>query len=187
MNAYELLGFAMTLLCVWFSAREWIWGFPVAIVASAFYGAVFYQSKLYSDAGLQVLYIGLSAYGWYQWLHGGHNRSELRVRHLPCPLVPILAGLGLLVAGLLGSLMHRLTDASLPYLDASTTATSLVAQWLLAKKYLENWLVWIGVDVVYVGMYAYKGLHFTAVLYLLITLLAVQAYRHWKKSIPAAV
>ena len=183
LNLYELIGFVTTLLCVWLSAREIVWGFPVAIVASAFYGVVFYQTRLYSDAGLQVIYIILSFYAWYQWLYGGKNKRELPISRLPRQLIPLLSAIGLMTAGTLGYLSHQFTDASLPYLDAGTTATSLVAQWMLAKKYLENWLVWIAVDLVYIGMYFYKGLYPTALLYLLITLLAVMGYRHWQKAL----
>ena len=186
LNLYELIGFVTTLLCVWLNAREIIWGFPVAMVASAFYGVVFYQTKLYSDAGLQIVYIVLNFYAWYQWRYGGQNQRALPVSRTPRQLVPLLSAMGLLAAGTLGYLSHRFTDASLPYLDASTTATSLVAQWMLAKKYLENWLVWIAVDIVYIGMYFYKGLYPTAVLYVLITLLAVMGYRHWKKNLEPA-
>jgi nicotinamide mononucleotide transporter len=182
-DPYELIGFFTTILCVWLSAREIVWGFPVAIVASGFYGVVFYQAKLYSDAGLQVVYIILSFYAWYQWLYGGKNRTELPVSRVPGRLIPVLSGIGMLAAGTLGYLSHRFTDASLPYLDASTTATSLVAQWMLAKKHLENWLVWIAVDIVYIGMYFYKGLYPTAVLYFIITGLAVQGYWHWRKNL----
>ncbi|MES2730431.1 MAG: nicotinamide riboside transporter PnuC [Bacteroidota bacterium] len=186
MPTYEIIGFIATILCVWMNMKEIIWGFPVAIIASAFYFIVFYQNKLYSDAGLQIIYIILNFYGWYQW-YSGDNKKQLHVSRTPSSLIPILTGLGLLTAGFLGYGSHQYTDASLPYLDAATTATSLVAQWMLAKKHLENWLIWIVVDIIYVGMYFYKELYPTAALYFFLTLLAVQGYVQWKKAMAAAV
>ena len=185
MSLYEIIGFVTTVLYVWLFAREIAWGFPVSAVASALYCVVNYQTKLYSDAGLQVIYLFLSLYGWYQWRHGGQEREALRAGRLPKSSVLPLVLIGIAFATPLGYLMRVHTDASIPYLNAATTATSLIAQWMLARKYLENWLVWIAVDPVYAGMYAYQGLPLTAILYLLQTRLAVRGYRHWKVTVPA--
>ncbi|MBC7919882.1 MAG: nicotinamide mononucleotide transporter [Ferruginibacter sp.] len=182
MSLYEIIGFVTSVLCVWLFARENAGGFPVAAVASAFYCVVNYQAKLYSDAGLQIIYLFLSLYGWYQWRHGGQDQGVLRAGRLPRSSVPFLVLIGISFAAPLGYLLRTHTDASLPYLDAATTATSLIAQWMLARKYLENWLVWIAVDPIYAGMYVYRDLYLTAVLYLLLTLLAVQGYRQWRRA-----
>lgn len=187
MNVYEIIGFLMTMLGVWLSAKEIVWGFPVAAVASACYYVVFCQSTIYLDSGLQVFFLVLSLYGWYEWLHGGKDKNELSVSRIPLSYLPYLAMVGVVATGVLGyAVVHIRSDASIPYLDAATTVTSLIAQWMLAKKYLENWLVWIVVDPIYVGMYIYKELYLTAFLYFIITLMAVQGYQHWKKAVSVA-
>ena len=187
MDPLEIIGFLTTILCVWLSAKERAWGFPVAAVASGFYCVVYYQARLYLDSSLQVFFLALSLYGWYEWLYGGQNKDVLPISRLPRVAIPYLVTIGLLATATMGyAVVHLRPDASIPYLDAATTATSLIAQWMLARKYLENWLVWIAVDPVYTGIYVYKGLYLTAFLYLLITLMAVQGYLHWKRALTTA-
>ena len=133
----------------------------------------------------QVVYIGLSVYGWYQWLHGGAQRSALGVSRVTTREVVILAVVGIAGAWLLGELLYRNTDASIPYLDSALVSASLVAQWMMTRKQLECWLVWIAADIVYVGMFIYKALFLTAFLYAVFTVLAVMGYREWRGSLRA--
>ena len=133
--------------------------------------------------GLQVVYALLSAYGWYQWLHGGANRTELPVSRVAPRTAATLALLAAAFAAALGAFLSRTTNASLPWLDSSLTAASLAAQWMLTRKLLENWLVWIVADVVYVGMFLHKGLHLTAVLYAIFLALAVMGWLQWRRSL----
>jgi len=133
--------------------------------------------------GLQVMFILISIYGWYQWLYGGRNRSELKVSRTPPRLAVVLALIGASFALLLGTLLYRTTNAALPFLDAALSSASLVAQWMLTKKLLENWLVWIAVDVVYVGMFVFSSLTITAALYFVFLVLCVMGYRQWKASL----
>ncbi len=111
------------------------------------------------------------------------ERTELKVSRAPRRLGVALVGIGFLSASLLGMLLHRTTNAALPYLDSATTSTSLVAQWMMTKKLLENWLVWVAVDVVYIGMFIYKSLYVTAALYLVFLMLSVMGYRQWKATL----
>jgi nicotinamide mononucleotide transporter len=147
---------------------------------------IFFQAKLYSDAGLNVFFLVMQFYGWYVWTRGGvdHSRSLSAVKRLTrnqwtFTIAGVLAG-----TAALGTVMHRLTDAALPYPDAFTTMLSIVAQFLLTRKILENWTLWIIADVVYIGVYTSKSLYWTAGLYVVFLALCVQGYREWLTSSP---
>ncbi len=171
------------IVSVYLSVRENIWSWPTAIVNVTLYIFVFRGARLYADMALQVVYIAISIYGWYSWLHGGRGRSELPVSKGTPRLWGALASIAVVSAALLGIALSRWTDASLPYVDASTSATSLVAQWMMARKILENWVVWVAVDVVYIAMFLYKSLYLTAFLYAVFLVLAAMGYVQWKKSL----
>lgn len=174
------------LVSVWLSTRENIWSWPTAIINVGLYSILFIREKLYADAGLQVIYLVLSLYGWYEWKFGGENRSELHVSRVTPRLAAILAALGIAGSVALGTFLHRTTDASLPYLDATLSVFSLIAQWMMTRKIVENWALWIVLDVVYVWMFiALKHLHFTAFQYSVFLLLAVLGLRDWKRSYDA--
>lgn len=171
------------IVSVFLSVRENIWSWPTAIVNVSLYILVFYRARLYADMALQVVYIAISAYGWHQWLHGGRGRTELPVSRGTPRLFLALFGIGAGASLLIGTLLSRHTDASLPYVDSAATATSLVAQWMMARKILENWIIWVAVDVVYIGMFLTKSLHLTALLYAVFLVLSVMGYRRWKRSL----
>lgn len=171
------------LVSVYLSTRENIWSWPTAIVNVGLYSVLFFREKLYADMGLQVIYLLLSLYGWYEWLYGGENRSALHVSRITARLAMRLAGIGVLGSVVLGTLLYRTTDASLPYLDSTLSVFSLIAQWLMTRKVLENWAIWIAVDVVYVWMFlSLKHLNFTAFQYAVFLALAVLGFRDWKRS-----
>lgn len=182
MNIFELVAVIFGIVSVYLSTRQSIWSWPTGIVNVTMYIVVFWQSKLYADMGLQVVYLALSIYGWYEWLYGGKGHTELHVSRTPRRLAILLAVAGAGTAALLGTFLSRHTDASLPHLDATATATSLVAQYLMTRKYVESWLVWIVIDVVYVGMFIYKGLYLTAGLYAVFFALAVAGWRAWRRA-----
>jgi nicotinamide mononucleotide transporter len=182
-NRWEVLAVVFGIVSVYLSTREHIWSWPTALVNVGLYFVVFYEAKLYADMGLQVVYFGLSLYGWYEWLYGGANRTELHVSRTTRPLGVRLLVIGIVCAAVLGTLLARFTDAALPYVDSATTSTSLVAQWMMTRKILENWAVWMAVDVVYVGMFIYKHLYLTAGLYTVFFVLAAMGYVQWKRSL----
>jgi nicotinamide mononucleotide transporter len=175
------------IVSVYLSVRENIGSWPTAIVNVTLYIFVFFHARLYADMALQVVYIVISAYGWHEWLHGGRGKGRLAVSRGTRRLAAVLAGIGLVAAALLGMLLARYTNAALPYLDATTTTTSLVAQWMMARKILENWLVWVAVDVVYIGMFVYKSLILTAGLYAVFLVLSLMGYFQWRRSREPAV
>ena len=182
-NRWEILAVIFGIASVYLSTREHIWSWPTGIVNVSLYFVVFLEAKLYADMGLQVVYLILSVYGWYEWLYGGENRTELHVSRVTRSLGVRLAVMGIAGAALLGTALARFTDAALPYLDSATTTTSLVAQWMMTRKILENWVVWMVVDVVYIGMFIFKHLYLTAGLYAVFLVLAASGYVQWKRSL----
>ncbi len=182
MTIFELVAVAVTLRAVWWTARQVIWCWPVALVSVTMYAYIFFQAKLYADMGLQGIYFLLSVYGWWAWLRGGEDRSKLGVSTASWRARTLLLAIGAAVALTLGALLSRLTDASLPFMDSALTAFSLVAQWMMTRKLLESWIVWIAVDVFYVGMFIYKSLYLTAGLYAVFLLLATMGLVEWKRS-----
>jgi len=182
-NRIEILAVVFGIVSVYLSTREHIWSWPTALVNVSLYFVVFLEAKLYADMGLQVVYFALSLYGWYEWLYGGEHRTELHVSRVTRTLGVRLAVIGIASAVVIGTLLARFTDAALPYLDSATTSTSLVAQWMMTRKILENWAVWVAVDVVYIGMFIFKELYLTAGLYAVFLVLAVMGFRQWKRSL----
>lgn len=182
MSSLELLAALLGAISVYLSVRQNIWSWPTAIVNVVVYAFVFYQAKLYADMGLQVIYAALSVYGWYEWLYGGANRTELHVTRTAPRLGAVLTLIALAGSVALGVFLRGATDAALPFMDSFLSSTSLVAQWMMTKKKLENWLVWIGVDVLYVGMFVFKHLYITAGLYAVFLALAVRGYIDWRLS-----
>ncbi len=153
----EAFSFVTGAICVWLTVKENVWNFPISLANVIAFGVVFAKAHLYADAGLQAVYFVLTVIGWYLWLFGGEGRTELHIgrvgkREL---LLVSLAGVAITV-GL--TIYLRRVDDAMPFWDAFTTSISLCAQWLLNRKYLENWHFWIAVDVLYVPMYGYKGL-----------------------------
>lgn len=183
MNALEYVAAFFGVVSVYLSVKQNIWSWPTAIVNVGLYTFVFHASRLYADMGLQVTYVIISFYGWYQWLYGGRNRTELKVSRTPRKVAVLLAFIGVSFALLLGTVLHRTTNAAVPYLDSLTTSTSLVAQWMMTKKLLENWMVWVAVDVVYIGVFISRALYPTAGLYLVFLVLSVMGYRQWRASL----
>ena len=182
MTLLEAVAVLFGVASVYLSVREHVASWPTGIVNVALYIAIFHDAKLYADMGLQGVYVVISVYGWYHWLHGGRDRSTLMVSRVPrrvALVLPLLAAVG---AVALGTFFARATDASLPYLDSALTCTSLAAQWMLTRKYLENWLVWIAVDLAYVPTFLYKRLYLTAGLYTVFLVLAVMGYREWRRA-----
>jgi nicotinamide mononucleotide transporter len=167
---------------VYLSVKQKIASWPIALVNVALYFVVFRESKLYADMGLQVIYFVLSLYGWYEWLYGGANRTELKVSRADSKMALRLTTIAVVGVAVLGTLFARYTDAALPYVDSATATTSLVAQWMMTRKVLENWAVWIAVDVVYVGMFIFKHLYLTSGLYAGFLGLAVMGHVQWRRS-----
>ena len=185
LSPIEVIGFVTGVGCVWLAARENIWNWPVAIVNALSYIIVFFGAKLYADCGLQLVYVAISVYGWWSWLHGGRDRSELPVTRVRTSTIPLLALATVATTAILMLLLRRFTDSTVPFWDGLTTAMSLTAQYMLARKIIENWWLWMAADVIYVALYVYKGLYLTAVLYVIFFALCVVGLMRWAKLLVA--
>jgi nicotinamide mononucleotide transporter len=179
----ELISFVLSILTVLLNIRRIHWAWLFAIVSSAAYGMVFFKARLYGDAGLQAVFIAASVWGWYEWLCGtGKDDQPLVVTRLG------RSGWGWSLTGwalgffVLSWFLHAYTDTDVPHMDGFLTAGSLLGTVLAARKKVENWHVWIAVDILYVGLYVYKGLHLTAVLYALFVAMAVLGLRTWARA-----
>lgn len=185
MGLIEWIAAALGVACVYLIIRQSLWCWPVGIAMTGLYAWIFLDVRLYSDFGLQLVYIALQAYGWWYWT----AQRDAALARERAPILTLSPGLRALwgVAGLaatigLGLSMARFTDAALPFPDAATTCFSLIAQILIARKYIENWLVWIGVDVASIGIYAAKGLYVTAGLYAVFLAMAVWGLLEWTRA-----
>lgn len=189
METIEWVAAIAGAVSVYLSARENIWSWPTAIVNVSLYTFIFFRSGLYSDMGLQVVYLTLSIYGWHQWLRGGENRGTLKVSRASARMWIVGVSLAVLVWLALAQYTSTLPGVSLPYLDSGLTALSLLAQWMMTRKVLENWALWIIADIVYVPMYISKQLYVTSGLYAVFLVLAlaglVQWWRSYKQQAPA--
>lgn len=178
----ELTGFITGLLCVYLAAKNVIWNWPLAIVSVVTYAFVFYEKRLFADTGLQVYFLAMNIYGWYHWSKRspGNNLApviSITKRQILLSVVSVAA-----VTLFLGSVL-KYTTASYPYLDSFCAACSVVAQLLLARKVLQNWLIWVFINIIYVGIYLFKDLHLTAIMYAIYIPIAVMGYLDWKKEV----
>jgi nicotinamide mononucleotide transporter len=184
-NKIELLGAILGILYIFFSIRQSIFTWPTGLLTSVLYTIVFFQSKFYADMGLQVYYVVISIYGWYYWLKGTNSEKgkSVPVRELSNKLWLILGIVGIIIYIILVYILINFTDSDVPYMDSLTTALSIIATWMLAKKYIEQWLIWIFVDAVSSGLYVYKNLWPTVILFIVYTIMAVLGYLEWKKDL----
>ena len=175
----EAASFVTGAVCVWLTVKENVWNFPIGLVNDATFCMVFFGSRLFADANLQVVYFVLGVIGWYLWLYGGEKRTELHIARAS-KLENVLVGMGVvaMTVGMWQTL--HFVGGSASFWDALTTAISLGAQWLLNKKRLENWLLWILADIIYVPLYAYKHLYLTSFLYAVFLIMAVMGYFQWR-------
>ncbi|MBT2447041.1 nicotinamide mononucleotide transporter [Streptomyces sp. ISL-43] len=183
----EVLGFATGALCVWLVARQHIANWPIGIANNVFFIVLFAQAELYADAGLQIVFIALAAYGWWSWTHGGGpgTAEALPVRRTTAAEWAALGAAG--AVGVLGLtlLLSRATDSTVPFWDAATTGLSLMATYGQCRKLLESWWLWIAADLVYIPLYVYKGLYLTALLYAVFLALCVAGLLGWRRALPA--
>jgi nicotinamide mononucleotide transporter len=181
----EIIGTIISLIYLYFSIiqNKWLW--PLGLVSSAIYAFIFFKAGIYADMGLQIYYVVISIYGWFVWIKMQNTNSSKGT--IKSVLDSNFLILWLLIASsvifiILSQLLMHFTDSTIPYIDAFITALSITATWMLAKKYIEQWLVWIIVDAVSAGVYYYKGLYVTILLYSVYTIFAVAGYLMWLSS-----
>lgn len=180
LSGVEVFGFVTGLLAVWLTARRNIWNFPIGIINAALLFLLFFDARLFADAGLQIMFIALGFSGWWFWLTGGvTKRNAIRGATRAEQVGAIVA-----VLILFGLLYYVLTWAkgSIPIFDALITALSVVAQWLLNRKILETWLLWIVTDIISIPVYIHKDLYLIAILYAVFLVLACRGYQLWRRE-----
>ncbi|MGI2293319.1 nicotinamide riboside transporter PnuC [Paenibacillus sp. GXUN7292] len=181
-TALEIVATLTGLLSVWLTAREHIWAWPIGLVNVACFFYMFWEVKLYADMTLQVFFFILSIYGWIIWLtkRGSDKVRPTRRIQLAMAVILLISLVG--VSAGWGYWLDHYTDASIPYVDAFIATLSLIAQYLLSNKVLENWYCWLLVDVLSIGMYAYKGLYAVAFLYVIFLAIAAMGLYSWRKQ-----
>lgn len=183
-NYLEVIAATIGLISIYLQIKQHILYWPVTIVLVSLYIVVYIDAKLYADMSLQVYYLVISFYGWHHWMYGNNKdktkKLEVSQTHTKQAILYFLISIILFLA--ISQILVYFTDSDLPYWDAFTTALSFIATWMLAKKILENWLLWIVVDAVSVGIYIYKDLYATSILFIVLTILAFVGYYSWRKS-----
>lgn len=164
-------------------ARQHVWNWPIGVANVVLLGLVFMAVGLYADAALQVIYVILGLYGWWQWLYGGAGRTRLTVRRTGRAEWAVLAGSGIVTVAALTFALAAWTDSTVPFWDALTTALSLVATYGQTRKLVESWWLWIAADLVYIPLYAYKGLYLTSALYVIFLALCVSGLLAWRSEL----
>lgn len=183
-NYIELLGAILGIAYIFFSIRQSILTWPVGLLTSLLYVWVFFVSKLYADMGLQMYYVAISIYGWYEWLFGNQtNHTEsIKVSRINFRMGVILSVISVLLFFVIWYILKNYTDSPVPMADSLATALSIVATWMLARKILEHWLIWIFVDAFSIGLFWYKDLMPTVILFVVYTVMAYIGYREWKQE-----
>lgn len=188
MNWLELTGVALGVLYLYweYHASTWLW--IASIAMPAIYLGVYYDAGLYADFGINIYYIIASIYGLICWLSSRNHktkddepREDAKITNTPCKLYLPMTAAFVIIFIVLGFILSRFTDSTVPWADSFTTSLSIVAMWMLAKKYLEQWLVWIAADIGCSILYAYKGLWLTGCLYLAYAVVAIFGYIKWKR------
>jgi nicotinamide mononucleotide transporter len=183
MQPLEIAGTVLGLINLWLTVRQNIWCWPVGIACVVCFGFVFYDARLYSDMLLQGVYTVVQFYGWWYWVtqHRSGVLSKAPIVRMSNSIIVIWLACIALAAAALGTAMANYTKADLPYLDAIPTVLSMAAAWLQARKALQSWIFFIVANLLFIGIYAAKGLHITIILYIVSTGLAVYGYREWRR------
>lgn len=178
----EVLGFVTGGICVWLVVRQHMWNWPIGILNNIFFFVLFYQARLFADMGLQVVYLALGLYGWWNWRYGGEKRTELRVSDANFEeWLTVLVLLPIFTWAMHGVLV--LVNGASPFWDALTTALSLAAQFLLCRKKIENWFFWIAADIIYIPLYVSRGLPLTAILYGVFLTMCLVGVWQWGRAL----
>ena len=188
-NWIEITGALVGFIYLYLEIKEnylmWLLGF----ITSAFYIVIFYQSKFYADMSLQIYYLGISVYGVLYWTKGGTSdkKETIRITRINIKQVTLLSLIFIILFGAISRILILYTDSPLPYWDTFTTALSFIATWMLARKIIEHWYLWIIINFISTGLYIYKGLYPTSVLFVVYFAFSFVGYLAWKKSMNKSI
>lgn len=182
MSVLEITGFICGIAGIYLTLKENIWCFPIGLLNVLASLVLFFNQKLYADAVQQIVYCILLSYGWYEWLHGDNNSALLKISKSSLQLLLICLAIWIGGTLLSGYLLEKFTDAAMPWPDSAATMLSFIAQWMIARKKLENWLLWLFVNVFYIFIYLYKGLDLYACLFAIYFFMAIWGYTKWRSE-----
>jgi nicotinamide mononucleotide transporter len=185
MSPLEILATIFGLWSVIAYVRESVWAWPSGLINVLLYILLFWNARLYGDTGLQVVYVVLQGYGWWLWLRGGPERGTLPITRTTHQEWFRLLAIGVVCYLPMGLFLKTYTDTDVPWWDAAPTISSLIAQWMISRKKLENWWVWIVTDLVYIPLYASKHLWLTSALYAVFLTLCIIGLRQWTRTVRA--
>ncbi|MBR2169722.1 MAG: nicotinamide mononucleotide transporter [Alistipes sp.] len=180
----QIIGVALGLLYLYFEYKANIWLWVIGLIMPIVHGTLYFRQGLYADFSMELYYILAGIYGLVAWRRGDKkSNSELKIAYTPCVAWVAIVGVYVLLHATIYMLLVTFTDSNVPFWDSLTTSLSVVAYWLLSRKYVEQWLVWLAVDVITVGLYIYKDIPLTAGLYALYSALAIAGYMRWRRVI----
>lgn len=182
MNILDPIGAGVDLVCTYFYVKAHRYAWPLGMLATSLNFILYYQKGIYGDMSLEVIYFASMIYGWYQWTRGGDHDSELAVSHAPKKTLMLSLAAGLAATVTFAALLKYQLHSTVPYLDAITTVMSLIAQYYICRKYIETWVLWFIVDVIYISLYLYKGLPFHGVQYAVFLGMAIAGHLSWVKK-----
>lgn len=186
-NWIELIAATLGIIAIYFQIKVKPFYWVISLVVSAMYIIVYFSSSLYADMSMQFYYVGMSIYGLYIWLTGNNHANNKK--NIPISRIKnfkswvIIAMITVISFFIIGYILQNFTDSNVPWWDAFTTSLSFVATWMLARKKIENWLIWIIVDATSIALYIYKQLYPTTILFILLTILAIVGYFQWKREL----
>ena len=181
MQTIEIIGAIIGLLYLYleYKANKWLW--PVGVLMPVVYVWIFFQSKFYADMGINVYYFFASIYGWVRWTKHQTEGDELPISHTPRHYILPLSVIGSALFAIIAFILIRFTDSPVPYGDSLTTALSILGMWMLAHKYVEQWWFWFVVNLISCGLYVWKGLYPTSILFAIYSVISVFGYFKWKR------
>ncbi len=181
MQTLEIIGAVIGLIYLYleYTANKWLW--PVGVLMPIVYVWIFYQSKFYADMGINIYYFFASIYGWMQWTRRKSDEDDTAIRFTPRKLITPLTIVGVALFAAIAFILIRFTDSTVPYGDSFTTTLSILAMWMLAHKYVEQWWLWFAVNTVSCGLYVWKGLYPTAGLFVVYSVIPIFGYLKWRK------
>jgi len=180
-SSLELVSVAFGLAYVILAARENIWCWPAALVGTGTAIFLFWDASLLMESGLNVYYVAMALFGWWQWRHGGKSKTSLDIQTWGYGQHGIALGIIVCLTLTSGFLLSKHTSAALPFVDSFTTWSAVIATWMVARKVIENWLYWIVIDAVSVWLFIQKDLYFYAALFVLYTIIAIYGYLNWQR------
>jgi nicotinamide mononucleotide transporter len=183
LSGLEYVAWSLAVLNIVLLVRRSIWNYPFGIATVTLYGIVFLRARLYSDAILQIYFVVVQVYGWWNWVRGRNEDGIVRVETMSGSERGLFAALTLAVAVILGWTFATYSNAAAPWMDASLAAISVTAQYLLSIRKIENWILWIAADVVYIGLYWWKHLYATSILYAIFLALSIVGLVEWQRQL----